>query len=110
VRPILCHKIRYFLRPVFLRRMRPAPKVPRVKPIAAAPTAPVSPPEADRKAASHADAREDTPKPPAGAAAERDLDIDAHKVVPPTKAEDEPLNREELDTAVESFISAFKQR
>ena len=35
---------------------------------------------------------------------ERTIDLD--KVVPPTKAEDEPLTKEELDTAVESFISA----
>jgi type IV secretion system protein VirD4 len=33
VRPILCHKIRYYLRPVFLRRMRPPPIVAAIKPV-----------------------------------------------------------------------------
>jgi hypothetical protein len=45
---------------------------------------------------------------PTAPAGERTIDRD--KVVPPTKAEDEPLTKEELDTAVESFVSAFKQR
>ena len=109
VRPILCHKIRYYLRPVFLRRMRRAPDVPRVKPIAPPPTEPVSrepAPNSAARTALEAGARNAT----AGAVTAREVNIDPHKMVPPTKAEDEPLTREELDTAVESFVSAFKQR
>jgi type IV secretion system protein VirD4 len=109
VRPIFCHKIRYYLRPVFLRRMRRPPEVPTVKPIAPAPNSPVSrepDPKATAGAASEAAARNAT----AVAVTTREVEIDAHKMVRPTKAEDEPLTREELDTAVESFVSAFKQR
>jgi hypothetical protein len=42
--------------------------------------------------------------------ATEDNDIDRDKVVLPKKADDEPLTKEELDRAVESFISAFPQR
>ena len=109
VRPILCHKIRYYLRPVFLRRMRRPPDVPRVKPIAPAPTELVRR-EPDSTATAGAASEADARKATAGAATMRDVNTDEHKRVPPTKAEDEPLTREELDTAVESFVSAFKQR
>jgi len=40
----------------------------------------------------------------------KDFDIDFDKVVLPQKAEGEPLSVEELDTAVQSFISALQQR
>ena len=42
--------------------------------------------------------------------ATQDFDINPDKVVLPKKAEDEPLTPEELDRAVESFISALPQR
>jgi type IV secretion system protein VirD4 len=105
VRPILCHKIRYYLRPVFLRRVRPPPEVPTVKPMAPAPVAPVAP-EADRTVTPAAGTQADTPTTARVAVTQ---ELEKTSVVPPTKAEDQPLTVEELDTAVESFISAFKR-
>lgn len=111
LRPVLAKKNRYYEDPLFKKRLFPPPPqaAPRRSGAASAPTAPVNP-EADRRAAPDADARADAPKPTAGATATRGIDINVHKVGPPTKAEDQPLTTEELDTAVESFISAFKQR
>jgi type IV secretion system protein VirD4 len=108
VRPIFCHKIRYFLRPVFLRRLRPPPTVPPVKPMAP-PSVPANP-EPGLDAAAGAAVEKDVPKPTTGAAASRDVDIDLSQVVLPRKAEGERFTTEELDKAVESFISAFKER
>jgi len=99
VRPILCHKIRYYLRPVFLRRLRPPPTVPTVKPITPASLLGPASPQASP-----------TPSIETRATATEDSDIDLDKPVVPKKADGERLTIEELDTAVESFISAFKQR
>ncbi len=99
VRPILCHKIRYYLRPVFLRRLRPPPTVPTVKPVTPASLLGPASPQASP-----------TPSTETRATATEDSDIDLDKPVVPKKADGERLTTEELDTAVESFISAFKQR
>ena len=50
------------------------------------------------------------PQTPAPATRTGEGMIDLDKMVLPKKADDERLTTEELDTAVESFISAFKQR
>ena len=38
-----------------------------------------------------------------------DFDIDLNPPVEPKKADEEPLTTEELDKAVESFLTAFKR-
>lgn len=121
VRPIICHKIRYYLMPVFLRRLQPPPPVPRVKPIAPTPAARPASPESHATADADVETRANTRKPKTRAATAQDIerigelttkdfDIDFDKVVLPQKAEGEPLSVEELDTAVQSFISALQQR
>ncbi len=115
VRPILCRKIRYYLIPVFLRRMRPAPAVSQVKPVLASPAAPASDPDVAG-----------TPVgPPQGEMRKRrpraadprrtdeltvaDFDVDLSTVQLPKKPEGERLTKEELDQAVESFLTALRQ-
>jgi type IV secretion system protein VirD4 len=128
IRPIRCQKIRYFNERRFKRLISPPPRYAapalatargRVPPPPKPP-----PPVAPSAAVSAAGAAEipiATRRPLTGRAAARDLDdiedvttqgvdIDFTQVVLPKKADDEPLTTEELDRAVESFISAFPQR
>jgi type IV secretion system protein VirD4 len=104
LRPVLAKKNRYYEDPLFKKRLFPPPPQAAPgrsgKPSASAPAGPtLSAPGSQSEAAIPA---------PTAHAVERNIDVD--KVVLPKKAEDQPLNKEELDTAVESFISAFKQR
>ena len=105
LRPVLAKKNRYFEDPLFKKRLFPPPPEAapgRLKgagtpaPAGAAPSASGSEIEGTIL---------ETPA-PAAHAVEPTINLD--KRVLPTKAEDQPLTTEELDTAVESFISAFK--
>jgi type IV secretion system protein VirD4 len=124
IRPIRCKKIRYFNERRFKKLISAPPKyaAPTLanaqgrRPDTARPPPPGSPaaaggtpgpadlPIESRTAGAGAreTARIEEPATP-------DFDINPDKVVLPTKAEDEPLTKEELDRAVESFISAFPQ-
>ena len=108
LRPVLAKKNRYYEDPLFKKRLFPPPSeaTPKRSVAASAPSAPASAGPAPGAPGSPIETA--TLKPPAPTAHDRAIDLD--KVVPPTKAEDEPLTKEELDTAVESFVSAFKQR
>jgi type IV secretion system protein VirD4 len=112
LRPILAKKNRYYQDPFFKKRLFPPPQqaAPGLSGGRSAP--PVPPPTAQGP-------QFDALKPNTPAVTTRETeriekstteDIDQDKVVLPTKAEDEPLTKEELDRAVESFISAFPQR
>jgi type IV secretion system protein VirD4 len=113
LRPVLAKKNRYYQDPLFKKRLFPPPRqaAPRRSGAASAPSAHSAPatagPAPSAPGSPIATAILKTPE-LAAYAGERTIDRD--KVVPPTKAEDEPLTKEELDTAVESFVSAFKQR
>jgi type IV secretion system protein VirD4 len=119
LRPILAKKNRYYQDPFFRKRLFPPPKqaAPGFAGTRGAP--PVPPPAGPAPGAEGP--QFDPPKPQTHAATTReterveepatqDFDIDPDKVVLPKKADDEPLTTEELDRAVESFISAFPQR
>lgn len=120
LRPILAWKNRYYEDPFFKRRLCPPPKraTPahaNVRPV----TASIADPHADPLGASIPPT--DTPKPVRRRATARDLEhieqlpledfaIDFDKVVLPQKAEGERYTREELDTAVGTFINALRER
>lgn len=89
LRPVLAKKNRYYQDPLFTKRLFPPPKV-------AAPALARRTPAAPPAAA----APETSPAEPLG----------MMETPPPKKAEEQPLTTEELDMAVESFISAFHQR
>jgi type IV secretion system protein VirD4 len=115
-RPILAWKNRYFEDPFFTRRLLPPPG--RATPAhvtaqpvhaAAMPVPGIHEPTVDRPA----------PRRRAATAADNghneeltleDFDIDFDKVVLPEKAEGERFTKEELDVAVDSFISALRER
>ena len=119
LRPILAKKNRYYQDPFFKKRLFPPPKrsapglsgargaSPVPPPASPAPSAEGPPFDAPKSKARATTAREtehiEEP-------ATQDFDINPDKVVLPKKAEDEPLTPEELDRAVESFISALPQR
>ncbi|MEO8017854.1 MAG: type IV secretory system conjugative DNA transfer family protein [Pseudomonadota bacterium] len=116
VRPILARKNRYFEDPFFKKRLLPAPK--RATPAheaarpvvvdAAAPPAPAvdgPPPERPRRRAA---TREDIEH--IEQLTLDDFDVEFDKVVLPQKAEGERFTPEELDTAVDSFINALRER
>jgi type IV secretion system protein VirD4 len=119
VRPILCHKIRYFLLPVFLRRLRAAPQVPELPLIAPVARSVGASAVAGAATAAGAEAAAQKPTTRAATAVDiarideltmEDFDIDFDTVVLPEKAEGERLTTEELDTAVNSFINALRER
>ncbi len=119
LRPILAKKNRYYQDPFFQKRLFPPPKQAAPGHSGVSGARPVPPPAGP---ASNAEGPQfDAPKPNTPAVTTReterieepateDTDIDLDKVVLPKKADDEPLTKEELDRAVESFISAFPQR
>jgi type IV secretion system protein VirD4 len=119
LRPILAKKNRYYQDPFFQKRLFPPPK--QAAPgLAGTRGVPPVPPSAG-PAPSAEGPRFDAPQPKTrvptvreteriGEPTTHDVDIDPDTVVLPKKAEDEPLTKEELDRAVESFISAFPQR
>ncbi len=115
-RPILAWKNRYFEDPFFRRRLLPPPgratpahAAARPVPAAVAPTPPTEAPIVERPA----------PRRRAATAADiehieqltlEDFDIDFDKVELPQKSEGERFTKEELDVAVDSFISALRER
>jgi type IV secretion system protein VirD4 len=109
LRPVLAKKNRYYEDPLFKKRLFPPPSQATPKrSVSSAPSAAASAGPASGAAASQMEtATIETPAPMAHIVMGN---IDPNKMVPPMKAEDEPLTQEELDTAVESFVSAFKQR
>jgi len=110
LRPVLAKKNRYYEDPLFKKRLFPPPSqaAPRRSGAARAPSAPS--PERAAPSAPGSPMATAIPQTPAPAAHAGERDIDRDKIVLPKKADDERLTTEELDTAVESFISAFKQR
>ena len=119
LRPILAKKNRYYQDPFFQKRLFPPPKQAAPGHSGGRSSPPVSPPAGPSPGAEGP--QFDPPQPKTHAATTReterveepatqDFDIDPDKVVLPKKADDEPLTTEELDRAVESFISAFPQR
>jgi len=118
VRPIFCQKIRYFLMPVFLSRMLPAPKVPKVAPIARPVSPRATPTEEASAAEDSAEASKDAQLKARPATAEdierldeltlNDFDIDFDRVVLPQKADGERLSSEELQAAVDSFLETLR--
>jgi len=110
LRPVLANKNRYYEDPLFKKRLFPPPSqaAPRRSGAARAPSAPS--PERAAPSASSSPMATAIPQTPAPAAHADERNIDLDEAVLPRKAEDERLTTEELDTAVESFISAFKQR
>src|SRR5882724_4625266 len=106
LRPILAKKNRYYQDPFFKKRLFPPPPfaAPRLKRARGAPVTPPPPkgaasPVPQFKAA---DSR-------AGAQGTQEVDIEMNPPVEPKKADEEPLTTEELDKAVESFLTAFKR-
>ena len=115
-RPILAWKNRYFEDPFFRRRLLPPPRratpahlTARPVPAAAAPMPPTEAPIAERPA----------PRRRAATAKDfehieqltlEDFSIDFDKVELPQKSEGERFTKEELDVAVDSFISALRER
>jgi type IV secretion system protein VirD4 len=113
LRPVLAKKNRYYEDPLFKRRLFPPPPeaAPRRSGAAGAPSVHSPPaPAGPTPGAPGTQSETAILKTPTLAARAGESSIDRDKVVPPTKAEDEPLTKEELDTAVQSFVSAFKQR
>ena len=118
VRPVFCRKIRYFLMPVFLSRMLPAPPVPSVEPLAR-PASSRPTPNEEASAAEDSEealiARQPKARPATAEDIERideltlnDFDIDFDRVVLPQKAEGERLTSEELRAAVDSFLETLR--
>jgi type IV secretion system protein VirD4 len=107
LRPVLAKKNRYYEDPLFKKRLFPPPSqaAPRHAATATVPSAPAAAGPAPEAPGSPIETA--TPA-PAAHAGEQTIDLNTPDV--PKKAEDEPLTTEELDTAVESFITAFKQR
>jgi type IV secretion system protein VirD4 len=105
LRPVLAKKNRYYEDPLFKKRLFPPPKraAPGFKRAGGAPVAPPSRAAAPAPEGPALEAAESR----TGAAAAKDFDLDP--APPPKKAEEEPLTTEELDKAVESFISAMKE-
>lgn len=105
LRPVLAKKNRYYEDPLFRKRLFPPPKhaAPGLKRVGGAPAAP--PPTAVAPAFEGAPL--EATQAETGIASTKDFDLDP--APPPTKAEEEPLTPEELDKAVESFISAMKE-
>jgi type IV secretion system protein VirD4 len=113
LRPVLAKKNRYYEDPLFKRRLfAPPPEAaPRRSGAVGAPSVHSPPAPAEPAPGAPGSPIEAAIlKTPVLAAHAGERTIDRDKVVPPTKAEDEPLTKEELDMAVESFVSAFKQR
>jgi type IV secretion system protein VirD4 len=119
LRPILAKKNRYYQDPFFQKRLFPPPKQAAPGLSGGSSTRPVPPPAGPvpgaegpqfdpPKLKTHAATTRETER--VEEPATQDFDIDPHKVILPKKADDEPLTTEELDRAVESFISAFPQR
>jgi type IV secretion system protein VirD4 len=115
LRPILAKKNRYYQDPFFQKRLFPPPKhsAPRLSGARAVPLVPLP----ARPASGAQGPPFDTANPNTRTAASRieksatqDFDFNRDNVVLPKKADEEPLTTEELDRAVESFISAFPQR
>ncbi|MGH8175844.1 MAG: type IV secretory system conjugative DNA transfer family protein [Steroidobacter sp.] len=122
LRPILANKNRYFEDPFLARRLLPPPA--QATPVAiraglapSPPLAPNAPPATDPAF----DGIAATPAATAGGASRSDqthldeitlddVDIDFSQVVLPQKAEGERLTVEELDSAVNSFITALRER
>src|SRR6266853_660454 len=110
VRPIFCKKLCYYRMPMFLRRLRPAPPVPRVPPIEV--TRATRGKSSDPDVASEGAVQK--PQRTRAATAEdierideltlEDFAVDFSKVVVPEKAAGERMTAQEMDTAVESFI------
>lgn len=119
LRPILANKNRYFEDPFFAQRLLPPPAWATPVAIRAgiAPLSPSEPPAPDPAF----DDIAATPAATAGGASRSDpthldeitlddVDIDFSQVVLPQKAEGERLTVEELDSAVDSFITALRER
>jgi type IV secretion system protein VirD4 len=105
LRPVLAKKNRYYEDPLFQKRLFPPPKyaAPGFKRAGGAPVAP-QPLAAQASEGLPLEALDAK----TGAATTKDVALDP--TVLPRKAEEEPLTTEELDKAVESFISAIKER
>ena len=107
LRPVLAKKNRYYEDPLFKKRLFPPPQF-------AAPGL-----KCTRSAAATAPAPEEAPASQvpefkaanlrAGAGETQEVDIQMNPPVEPKKADEEPLTTEELDKAVESFLTAFKR-
>jgi type IV secretion system protein VirD4 len=121
IRPIRCNKIRYFNERRFKKLISPPPRfaAPALAHLRgrALNTPKPAPPGSSSVAGSAPDPvaipveiRPPRARPATAHESMQDFDIDLQKMVLPKKAEDEPLTTEELDRAVESFISAFPQR
>ncbi|MGE3775522.1 MAG: type IV secretory system conjugative DNA transfer family protein [Gammaproteobacteria bacterium] len=115
-RPILAWKNRYFEDPFFKRRLLPPPgratpahAAARPVPAAVAPMPPTEAPIAERPAPSRRAATAEDIEHIEQLTLE-DFDIDFDKVELPQKSEGERFTKEELDVAVDSFISALRER
>jgi type IV secretion system protein VirD4 len=119
LRPILAKKNRYYQDPFFKKRLFPPPARavtgPRSgggHPSVLAPTEPTSSANDAPVTALKREAGATTVRDSGGiqGPTTRDLELKPDALLAPMKAEDEPLTREELDRAVESFISALPER
>lgn len=125
LRPILAWKNRYFEDPFFKKRLFPPP--PRATPVGTRPARQSQKTSNDRESIVSGEGRtldepriERTPPATRSATAEdlehieqltlEDFDIDFDKVALPQKTKGERFTSEELDTAVNSFINAFRER
>lgn len=117
LRPILARKNRYYEDARLKKRLFPPPKhAAPGRPAAATPIAPlpagpapvVDPGGEVFKRETRAATAQDIEH--IQELTTKDFAVDLTQVVLPQKAEDDPLTKEELDRAVQSFISAFPQR
>jgi type IV secretion system protein VirD4 len=106
LRPILAKKNRYFEDPLFKKRLFPPPQF--AAPGLGSRRAPANPPPPGEAPASPGPEFE-APDSKMRAGRTQDLDIDLNPPLEPKKADEEPLTTEELDKAVESFLTAFKR-
>jgi type IV secretion system protein VirD4 len=129
LRPIRCKKIRYFNERRFKRLIAPPPR--HASPALARGDAPAFPPVAPRRAGAAAESAAAAPTETTASPSPRkrrgrraapadleqlesltleDFDVDLSRVVLPQKPAGERLTKEELDTAVESFVAALHER
>src|SRR3984957_9981258 len=123
LRPILARKNRYYEDPLFKKRLLPPPRhaTPTRRGASGALTPPVNASNPLTAGASSEAASVETPKATMRAATAKDIEridqlrlddfnIDFNQVELPVKAEGEKYTTEELDTAVNSFINALRER
>jgi type IV secretion system protein VirD4 len=122
LRPNLAKKNRYYEDPFFRKRLLPPPKhaTPKRRPAAAPPPAPGGAPIQEAPGPSAVGAAVEAPpvmRPATAKDIERidqltlkDFNVDFDQVDLPVKAEGEKYTKEELDTAVNSFLNALHER